>query len=613
MTSKPKVAPVPDHDSHPARELPEVHRWLSSVRKITKTVATGRPLPEVLDLIAHTAALLMGYEFCGVLIPDPTRRALVIEGSSGLSAHYIAQVNADRPVRLDQAESVEAPSSAAFRTGAPVAIADIEATPQFAPWGGVAREQGYRSMISVPLMESKGVAIGTLNCYRRSVHHFADEEIALLTVLADHAAIALTTARLRSDETKRMDELVLLNEELHQQRDLLQKSEDIHRRLTEIALRGGGVPGITTALSILISRAILIEDNHGTVLGRSSRTEPFPDDRARAETTSDEASVAGEFRCHSVLLAESEVARIWISRGQSPLTSIEDRAVEHAALVTSLELLRSRTADEVRWRLHGDLLSDLLGGEPSAMDTVVERAGRLGHNLTIGHSMVVVALTGIEGELVDSCLQQAIGRINGWAETMTPQPLSAVHRDRIVVLIPDIGQSRDTLADTAEKIRVLAGSTVPKAVATSITVGRSAGLGDYALAHRSAVGALSLLALTGRSGAAVSLDDLGLVGLLLQLDDTEQLVQYADRVLGPVRRHDNTRGTDLIGTLRAYLACGLISSDTARVLHIHPNTVGQRLRRIQTLTGMDLTRPDHTMEIAVALTVGDVGDSSRTG
>jgi sugar diacid utilization regulator/GAF domain-containing protein len=592
------------------RELPELRRWLASVQRITKTVATGRPLTEVLDLIADTAAELMGYEFCGVLIPDPTRRTLVIEGSSGLSAHYIAQVNADRPVRLDQAETVEAPSSTAFRTGSPVAISDIEATPQFAPWGGVAREQGYRSMISVPLMESEGVAIGTLNCYRRSIHDFAGEEIALLTMLADHAAIALTTSRLRSEESKRMDELVVLNDELHQQRDLLQKSEDIHRRLTEITLRGGGVPGITTALSILISRAILIEDTHGAVLGRSSRTEPFPDDRVR--TTSDNVD-GSEFRCHSVRLAEMEVARIWIAPGRSPLSSIDERAVEHAALVTSLELLRTRTADEVRWRLHGDLLSDLLSGETEAMGTVVERAGRLGHDLTLDHRMVVVALSGIDRALVDTALQRAIGRIDDWAETMTPQPLSAVHHDRIVVLVPDIGLTRRARDDIAEKIRGLASPTTPKAAATSIEIGVGSGLADYALAHRSAVGALEMLALTRRTGASLSLDDLGLVGLLLQLDDTEQLLRYTDRVLGPVRRHDSARGTDLMGTLRAYLACGLLSGDTARALHIHPNTVGQRLRRIQTLTGMDLARPDHAMEIAVALTVGDVGESSRTG
>ncbi|GGG29670.1 hypothetical protein GCM10007304_49370 [Rhodococcoides trifolii] len=577
-----------------ATDRPEIRRWMRSVGAITRTVVAAAPLHDVLDLIARTAADLMGYEFCGVLLPDPERRKLIIEGSSGLSTEYVARVNADRPVRLDQDAAVEAPSSTAFRTGRPVAIADIDATPQFAPWGGVAKEQGYRAMISVPLVESNDVVIGTLNCYRKGTYSFEPEEISLLTVLADHAALALTTARLRSDEAVRMDELVILNGELHQQRDLLQRSEEIHRKLTEIALRGGGVPGIATALSILVSRPISIEDTNGSTLGRST---------GHFAVSVDEGDV--EYPWHPVLLSENEVARIRVHAGGTPLSSIDTRAIEHAAVVTSLEILRSRTADEAAWRLHGEVLNDLVGGEPSALATVVERAQRLGHDLTVDHTMVVVALSDVRPDDVDLCQQQAVRRIHAWAGAQEPKPLSGIHHDRIVVLIPDMGP------DTAEHVRRLVASNRPPAVSTAVIAGPCSDLPSYNRAYRAASGALDMLVLTGRADESVSLDGLGLVGLLLQLDDTTQLLRYADRVLGPVRAHDVTRGTDLILTLRTHFAGGLVAGTTATRLHVHPNTVGQRLRRIHSLTGMDLTRPDEAMEIAVALTVGDVANSYR--
>jgi DNA-binding PucR family transcriptional regulator len=50
--------------------------------------------------------------------------------------------------------------------------------------------------------------------------------------------------------------------------------------------------------------------------------------------------------------------------------------------------------------------------------------------------------------------------------------------------------------------------------------------------------------------------------------------------------------------------------DTARLLQVHPNTVAQRLRRIQTLTQKDLSRPDHAMDLAAALSIGDIADTS---
>lgn len=584
----------------------EVRRWLDSVRTITQTVVTAQPLSQVLELIADTAAALMGYEFCGVLLPDSSGTRLTIEGSSGLSREYIDQVNADHPVLLQQNEGPEAPSSKAFRTGQPVAIADIRAEPQFAPWGGVAREQGYRSMISVPLLESSRRAIGTLNCYRRGTHNFGEQEVALLAVLADHAAIALTTSRLRTDEARRMDELVSLNEELHAQRDLLEKSEEIHQKLTDIALRGGGVPGIAVALSILISRAVLIEDSQGAVIGRSELDSGFPDDKAR---TSIRETPSPSFGIFPVLLNESEVARIWTMTGPRTLAPIETRAVEHATVVTSLELLRARTAEEAQWRLQGEVLNDLLGGEPSAMDTILARAERLGHDLTVDHTLIGVSLSEVAQEDVNVCLQQALRRINGWASTLKPRPLCTIHHDRIVVLIPSQAERSDR-ETTAEKIRKMATSRRPKATATAVSRGPVSELTMYPRVDRSTAGALNMLGLSGRTGVAVTLDDLGLVGLLLQLDDSSQLLRYADRAVGAVRRHDETRGTELLKTLRTYFASGQMNAETARLLQVHPNTVAQRLRRIQVLTNKDLGRPDHAMDLAAALAVGDVADSN---
>lgn len=571
---------------------PELGQWLDAVRTITQTVATAQPLPDVLDLIAETAVTLMEYDFCGVLLPDPAREKLTIKGWSGLSSEYVARINADRPVRLDQDPFFEAPSSTAFREGRAVSISDIAAAPQFAPWGGVAREQGYRSMISVPLIESATSVIGTLNCYRAGAHSFSGPEIRLLTMLADQAAIALTTARLRDSEARRINELEILNHELHEQRDLLEKSEEIHHKFTEIALRGGGISGIATALSILISRPISIEDAHGTTIGHSAGATDVPQ--------------TDGYRMHPVLLSESEVAKIWVGEREASLTPLEKRAIEHASVVTSLEILRIRTADEVQWRLHGAVLNDLLSGEASAMSTVVERAQRLGHDLSVPHTIIAISLTPTAPAEMNTSLQQALRRISSFIRERTPLPLAAVHHDRIVILFPTfLAPTPNDISQVSERIRTLAGSTRPRAVATAAVTGPCT-LESYAKGYRSTAGALDMLAMAGRVGTTLSLDDLGLVGLLLQLDDTDQLSRYADRTLGPIRSHDERRGTNLIETLRTYFAHDLDAGNTARALHVHPNTVAQRLRRVRALTGLDLNHPPQSMEIAVALTLYEI-------
>ncbi|PQP53042.1 GAF domain-containing protein, partial [Mycolicibacterium austroafricanum] len=115
--------------------LPFEH-WLSALAEIGEAVGGDEPVAEVLDRVARTACTLLGYDFCAVLLPDEQGRALTIEGSYGLSADYIAQVNANRPILLDVRGDHEAPTSLAYRTGDVVTLEDIELVPDFT-WGGV--------------------------------------------------------------------------------------------------------------------------------------------------------------------------------------------------------------------------------------------------------------------------------------------------------------------------------------------------------------------------------------------------------------------------------------------------------------------------------------------
>jgi DNA-binding PucR family transcriptional regulator len=72
-------------------------------------------------------------------------------------------------------------------------------------------------------------------------------------------------------------------------------------------------------------------------------------------------------------------------------------------------------------------------------------------------------------------------------------------------------------------------------------------------------------------------------------------------VLGPVAAHDARRGTDLLATLDAYFAAGGSPSRAAGALHVHVNTVAQRLERIGSLLGVDWQTPDRALELQLAL------------
>jgi hypothetical protein len=61
------------------------------------------------------------------------------------------------------------------------------------------------------------------------------------------------------------------------------------------------------------------------------------------------------------------------------------------------------------------------------------------------------------------------------------------------------------------------------------------------------------------------------------------------------------RKPDLLRTLERYLACDLDRRTTGAALHVHPNTVAYRVRRISVLTGLDPARPGDLQLLSAAL------------
>ncbi|CAM01969.1 PucR family transcriptional regulator [Saccharopolyspora erythraea] len=73
--------------------------------------------------------------------------------------------------------------------------------------------------------------------------------------------------------------------------------------------------------------------------------------------------------------------------------------------------------------------------------------------------------------------------------------------------------------------------------------------------------------------------------------------EFASRsVLGPLIDHDRDNGTDLVGTLETFLDCDRSWAAAAQRLHVHKQTLGYRLRRIESLTGRS---PQRSADIAM--------------
>jgi GAF domain-containing protein/AmiR/NasT family two-component response regulator len=158
-----------------------------------------------------------------------------------------------------------------------VHVPDTEAADpsEFPRMRDVARRQGFRATLSVPLLR-EGVAIGTLNVNRAVARAFSEAQIALIQTFADQAVIAIENARLFAEVEERNRDLT---DSLEQQTAVANVLEAISRTPVD---REGSLKRIVDAAARLIGaeRAVLhhVQEDTFTTLYTNS---PHANDEQR--------------------------------------------------------------------------------------------------------------------------------------------------------------------------------------------------------------------------------------------------------------------------------------------------------------------------------------------
>jgi hypothetical protein len=107
-------------------------------------------------------------------------------------------------------------------------------------------------------------------------------------------------------------------------------------------------------------------------------------------------------------------------------------------------------------------------------------------------------------------------------------------------------------------------------------------------------------------------DDYPILQLGFGVVDDPSFIARAERSLRELLRPENA---ELERTLRMYLACDLGKTSAAQKLYIHINTLKYRLKRVEELTGLSLSRVPDLVQIQMFLLVHDLrrGGSATAG
>ncbi|MFE1381587.1 helix-turn-helix domain-containing protein [Streptomyces sp. NPDC058740] len=554
---------------------------LSALFETAHDLAGLRDLDDVLRAIVQRARSLLGTEVAYLSLNDPAQGDTYMRVTEGsVSARF-------QQVRLGMGEGL---GGLVAQTARPYVTEDYFRDERFQHTESIdsaVGDEGLVAILGVPLTLGSQV-IGVLFAADRRARVFEREQVALLGSFAAHAAVAIDTAHLLAETRSALTELERANGIIREHSGVIERASEVHDRLTELVLRGGGVHDVAAAVSEVLG---------GTV--EFSEQPPGPGRIAEGHATRD-----GDDWIAAVA-AGGETFGALVLRARPDLDPVDLRTLERAALVTSLLLLARRSAGEAEQRVRGELLDDLLDAPDRDPRLLRERAARLRADTDAPHVVLAARIDRAgAGAEVEAAGREGADRqrLRSAASHLaaTRHGLASARDGGTVLLLPlGPGESAAELARTAAK-------QLGTALHEPVTVGASAPLTEplahperVAPAYDEARRCLDALRLLHRQGQGAAAEDLGFLGLLLA--DTRDIEGFVDRTIGQVVAYDRRRGTDLVRTMDAYFACGMSPARTKDELHVHVNTVAQRIERIGRLLGPDWQSPARALEIQLAL------------
>ena len=283
---------------------------------------------------------------------------------------------------------------------------------------------------------------------------------------------------------------------------------------------------------------------------------------------------------------------------------------EHAATICGVIMGRERVVAAAARRVRDDLVEGLLLGRGREEGEAERWAAHLGYRPARPHCVLVIAFevpqSAAGAEDADGLRQRARDSIEHFFTTRASEAIISAREDEVVVVAvePDDEHPEEVaprrlattclnrLAELFPDTRVLIG--IGGTCRDPLEIARS-----YAEAHRT----IETLRRLGRIGSVTSFEDLGIHRLLLQVPELAELRSFARDVLGALSLHEREHNSEYLTTLAAYFRANSSPQRASRDLHVHPNTVAYRIKRIEEITGLRLDNYRDRLMAQVALEI----------
>jgi GAF domain-containing protein len=464
-------------------------------------------------------------------------------------------------------------------------------------------EERFQSMVAVPILARSGDTIGVIVLHTEAPREFTEDTLKLLVHIASLVSGALENAQLYDQERRRAGALTRLSRLGH----------DVAAATDAADLGAVVARGARRVLEAEVCQIYRL-DRAGTgvvLLASDPAGASTPPVLSVAEVALDALRDRGGRRTARPLWPDLEVGDQLVTplaagseqlgllcAGATARRSFTDEDAELARAIAHLAALAMKRAELIEHLTNANIVKDMFEAlAAGATAFAVAKAAEVRCDLTGAYLMVCAEPAGSR-EQSSGDWRAAAEVIGARLGDLSPRAAIEAGPGPVRAALP-LGSSAPERVEEVLRLCRELGKQTGAAIGVSERRERPA---EATRAYRESLDATTIgRALLGEGGA-IAYSELGayryLVGIAADEAPRDRMRAAVDELIA----YDARRRTALLDTLERYLAERRSVIESARALFIHPNTLRQRLARIEELAGVELDRDDLlSLELAIKL------------
>ncbi len=421
----------------------------------------------------------------------------------------------------------------------------------------------------------------------------------------------------------------------NKQNKILQKLEQAHKKLMDLALNGSPLEELCKETGKLVNNPVAIIDRDGSLIVNDDCPDKYKFELFFSEGSIEikqeklrfgnikEVKYSLEYAPDTnkpltikairipIMAAMYEYGNM-VSIINNPVHEPDILTLERAATIAALEFTKRKAIYEIEKSYYNDFLEILLSADFDNTEEIIIR-GRI-FNLDLDMPMAVLVINNSSADEIEDIKnymningtrskEDILKAINSFFRQQgTANLIAGIKGNNIVLVMGTDGKEPSAFKETITSLLRYLNSSISTDTKINIGVGRTNS--EIKMISRSYEDAREALKIAQFSDTAhlVFFDNLGFYKILSEKNRSE-LENYVEELLQPVFNYDRKKKGELVKTLETYYETNRNLKMTSTKLYTHYNTVLYRIKKIEELTGISLDNPENALNLEIAVNI----------